>query len=509
MISFNNNIDLEPTLSLFRRIFEGMSNHNFDDETGIAHSAGIQNLVFDDYGDYFTMSFDCIYGHVSVDYSKRISMKVNLKSFPFNDAYTDEEREKFLYTVSPDKNTKDYVAITKIIHSLAQENPEKFRLANQFGDDIVPVIYINFGQIVSSDSHLSDLLINVIGKQLGFITSDEASILNDIFALGNEPIHREQVTHFFVAQFDKFFDTLKEHGHGVGNEFDFNDMDNFLHYVVSQDKTVKGIVLRSQNHMFLFAKNIDTGVIKIWNTMQLSDNPEQKLFYKLDGNHFDGVQYMYNMLHSRYGQSYEYPFEFEANYHRKLPETLIENFESAEYNAQLIYSSDAGFHPAQNHKFESCISTIDWSCEVLFAEYDVEQVVINNSSIDYRSPTYVIRQLTNNGHCISRVDALIYLFTIMGNGFYWDNDGISNGSNLIEELEQNDFENKIEPITSEVFKFGNACMIFHRPDDISEDWLAVIREFTGYYKEWVDNHPEPDSAQGLEARNRLNLLLTI
>lgn len=511
MISFNSGISTENVLALFRTIFEGMSQPNFDDGTGIARRAGIRNIVVERNSQIFLeMSFDCIYGHVSITHSKLSSMRVDLLAAPIQENYDEEEREAFSYTVSPAKNNDDYSAITKIITMLGNEHPDNFRLNNQLGDrDSHTVIHVSFEQFVAFHKDLADLLINIIGKQLGFIRPNEARFLNDIFALGNEPIHREKVTQLLLSQFDQFFDTLKEHDHILGNEFVFNDLDNYLHYVVNQDESVKGIVLRSQNHMFLFAKDMDTGIIKIWNTMQLYDNPEQAIFYKLAGDYFDGVQYMFDMLHSRYGQPYEYPFEFSSNYYRKLPKTLIENFDSFDYNGQLIYSSDAGFYPNHSRKFDSCISEIDWAYEVVCSEYEVEPMIINNSSIDYRSPTYVIRSLTNGLAFNNRVAALSYLFTTMGHDFYWENGGITNGSNVIEELDQNDHENKIEPITSEVFNFGNACMIFHRPDNVSSEWLTVIREFVGYYKTWVDNHPEPTSSMAIEAQNRLKLLITI
>jgi hypothetical protein len=244
--------------------------------------------------------------------------------------------------------------------------------------------------------------------------------------------------------------------------------------------------------------------------MEITDPEQLEIFYEVENSIFDGVQYMCSMLFSLYGQKYYYPCEFEAPYYRKTPETLIENFDSEQVQSHLIYSSDTGFYTEHHRHFDHCISELDFAFEVVTSEYGVEQTIINNSSIDYRSPTYVIRKLTNDGTIFTnRMSALSYVLTTLGHDYYWEQGGIVDGSNYIENFEHNDFELKIDKFESDVFHHGKACLMFHRPADISEEWLSVIREFVGQYKEWVENHPDKASAGYVEAKNRLDELVTI
>ena len=511
MISFNSDVNTESVLEMFQRILLGMSVPNFDDGTGIAKRAGICNMEINNFSIFINLKFDCIYGQVEIKHSTISDMHIKLLSSPIQERLDNEARQAFTYQVSDENNANDYAAIMNIVQSMGREHPEQFRLSGQFGaNKLQTAVYASDEKFLAIHKDLADLLINIIGKQLGFITPSEARYLCDVFGLDSEPSHREKVSQLFASQFDTFFETLVLNNHVQDNKFDFNDLDNYLHYVVSKDEVVKGIVARSQNHMFLIAKNTDTGVIKIWDTMEITDPERLEMFYEVENSIFDGVQYMCSMLFSLYGQKYYYPCEFESPYYRKTPETLIENFDSEQVQSHLIYSSDTGFYTEHHRHFDHCISELDFAFEVVTSEYGVEQTIINNSSIDYRSPTYVIRKLTNDGTIFTnRMSALSYVLTTLGHDYYWEQGGIVDGSNYIENLEHNDFELKTNKFESDVFHHGKACLMFHRPADISEEWLSVIREFVGQYKEWVENHPDKASAGYIEAKGRLDELVTI
>lgn len=513
MISFNSGVNTEVVLEIFSRILIGMSKSDFH-QSDTARLMKISNMdTSQSFAMYTVMKFDCIYGQVEINHSTMSKMTVNLLSVPVQEQMDDEIRKSFTCQISEEKNADDYAAIMKIVQTMGQQSPESFRFYDEHGADYPDVVMqVSFDVCHTRDKTFADLFINLIGRALGFITLVEADYLCDLFGMSPYPIHREKVSQYFAAQFDNFFDTLKFHKHTVDNQFFFNDVDNFVHYITSKDEVIKGIVSRSQNHMFLFAKDTDTGIIKIWNTMKINDPIKLEMFYEVENSVFDGVRYMSSMLFSKHGQKYYYPCEFEAPYYRKKPETLIDDFDSDDTTSQLIYSSDNGFYSEQNLKFDPCISDFDFAVEVIADEYIVESIIINNSDsdIDYRSPTYVIRKLLYDNTLLKdRISALSYVFARLGHGYYWEEGGIVNGSNFIELLEYHEYEEQVKPISIDIFFSGDACLLSHRPDDISQEWISVIREFVGYYKEWVDTHPDKASAEYLGARIRLNELVTI
>jgi hypothetical protein len=373
MISFDEGVKEKLVLRIFKRIFVGMSAPDFMD-TEVARTAKICNLKIDDQDFMINIHFDCVYGAVSIQHSTISTMSVNLLEAPIQERLSVAEREAFSYQSTGDEDV-DYTALMDMLNRLGREHPEQFRLNNQLGCDYPnTAIYASHQSFIVVHKGLADLLINKIGAGLGLINTKETEHLCDLFALVETPIHREHLNQLFASQFDTFFELLKTNKHTADNQFVFNDVDNFLHYMVSRDGLVQGIVARSQNNMFFYAKHVETGVIKIWNTIKIFDENDRDILYEVaDGKTlFDGAQYMCSMLFSKYGQKYWYHCEFENNQHRKSPSTLIEAFDDDSFNAHLIYSSDAGFYPAQHIKFESCISDLDFAFEVLTTEYNVE-----------------------------------------------------------------------------------------------------------------------------------------
>lgn len=376
-------VDTTVVLEMFKRILVGMSKSEFDKGTDIVQHFDIKNIVTSFNLMYTTMSFDCTYGHVEIQHSTMSTMKIELVSTPVQEQLSKHERQLFNCQISNERNDCDYMAIMNIVKTMGQQNSEQFRLNNQPADDMpVTVVYIAFDNCLAAHKELADLLINTIGKQLGFITSNEADFLCELLALGNETLHREKVSQLFAFQFDTFFETLQQYNHKPDNKFDFNDMDNFIHYIVSKDEVIHGIVSQSQNHMFLFAKNTDTGVIKIWNTMKLTDPEKREMFYEVKDSIFDGAQYMCSMLFSKWSQKYYYPCEFEAKHYLKTPETLIEGFDLEDFDLQLVYSSDTGFYPKHSRKFDPCISDLDFAFEILTSKYEIPDTIINHGYID-------------------------------------------------------------------------------------------------------------------------------
>lgn len=372
MVFFDQGVQEQVVINLFKRIFVGMSAPDFM-ETDIARNAGISNMRINDMSFIIKIDFDCVYGAVSIQYGQ-LSMSVKLIESPIQEKLSVAERQAFSYHSTGD-NDVDYVALMDMVRRLGREKPEQFRLNIQMGDKYPDTaIHTSYESFIAIHKGVADLLINQIGAGLGLITAKETEFLCDLFALVETPINREHLNQLFASQFDTFFDLLKANHHTADDQFVFNDVDNFLHYMVSQDGLVQGIVARSQNNMFFYAKHVETGVIKIWNTIEIFDEDELDILYEIgDGKtFFDGAQYMCSMLFSKYGQKYRYHCEFENNQHRKSPSTLIEAFEDEAFNAHLIYSSDAGFYPSQHLKFESCLSDLDFAFEVLTTEYKVE-----------------------------------------------------------------------------------------------------------------------------------------
>jgi hypothetical protein len=507
MKSFNAGLEADTVVKIFEKIVVGMSKPDFDEETGIAQRAGISDVVFKDHCFSKDMSFDCVYGHVKIEI-RMFRFKVELKPSLIEEKLDTEGRAAFSCAVSDDFNDIDYDNMLSVLNKMGEEDPITFKINGMIGADTYRTV-INAWDDSFTTSHrdLTDLLVNIIGKQLGFITPTEANILNDAYCLGNEPVHREHYTQLLIPHFDTLFTVLKDNGHDAENEFDFNDMDNFLHYIESEDENVCGVVLQTQNNMFFFAKNMETGVLKLWNTILLRDRDESDVFDKVEDGVFDGAKYLSPMLFSMFGERYEYPCELKGSAYRKLPSTLIEAFD--EYNAHLIYSSDEGFYPVQGHKAQRAFDEIDWAVEVLGDEYEIEPSIINQSAIDYKSPTYVIRKLTSDSFATDRVSALVRLFTVMSGDYHWDGEGFVDGSNYIVNLDENEYENKVVKINRECFLFGKSCIIFNLPQNITPEWLEVAREFIGYYKEWIDNHADKTSSEFLEAKSRLDELVTI
>lgn len=507
MHSFNPGLEPETVVKIFQKIIIGMSKPNFDDGTGIARRACIENMIYNNLGYTKDMSFDCIYGHVKIQ-TQMFRVKVELKPSLIEEKLDEDGRAAFTCSVSDEFNDTDYDNVLAVLNKMGQEDPITFKLNGMIGADSYRTVINGWDDsFTTSHRDLADLLVNIIGKQLGFITRTEADILNDAYCLGNEPVHREHYTQLLIPHFETLFTVLKDNEHDADNEFDFNDMDNFLNYIESEDEIVRGVVLRTQNDLFLFAKNMDTGVLKIWNTIQLLDREDSSVFNAVEDGLFDGAKYLSPILFSMFGERYDYPCELEGSAYRKLPSTLIESFD--EYNAHLIYSSDEGFYPLQSHKAGRAFDEIDWATEVLGDEYEIEPEIINQSAIDYKSPTYVIRKLTSDAFATDRVSALTRFFTVMGGDYYWDGEGFVDGSNYIVNLDENEYENKVIKINRESFLFGKACLIFNLPTNITPEWLEVAREFVGYYKEWVENHSDKASSEYLEAQSRLDELVTI
>lgn len=372
MVFFDQGVKEQVVLDLFKRIFVGISAPDFMDTT-VARNAGISNLTVSDMSFVINIDFDCVYGAVSIKYSQ-LSMSVKLLEAPILEKLSVAERQVFNYQ-STGNDDVDYVALMDMVRRLGQTNPEQFRLNIQIDNEYPDTaIHTSYESFIAIHKGVADLLINKIGAGLGLINTKETEYLCDLFALVETPIHREHLNQLFASQFDTFFELLKTNKHTADNQFVFNDVDNFLHYMVSRDGLVQGIVARSQNNMFFYAKHVETGVIKIWNTIKIFDENDRDILYEVaDGKTlFDGAQYMCSMLFSKYGQKYWYHCEFENNQHRKSSSTLIEAFDDDSFNAHLIYSSDAGFYPAQHLKFESCIADLDFAFEVLTTEYNVE-----------------------------------------------------------------------------------------------------------------------------------------
>lgn len=372
MVFFDQGVDEQIVIALFNRIFVGLSAPDFM-ATDVARNAGISNLHINDMQFIININFDCHYGAVSIQYSQ-FSMSVKLLEAHIQEKLNVAERQAFSYQSTGD-NDVDYVALMDMVRRLGCENPELFRLNSQLDEKYHDTaIHTSYESFIAIHKGVADLLVNKIGAGLGLIDANETEFLCDLFALVETPINREHLNQLFASQFDTFFELLKTNNHTADDEFVFNDVDNFLHYMVSQDGLVHGIVARSQNNMFFYAKHVETGVIKIWNTIEIFDESERDILYEVaDGKMlFDGAQYMCSMLFSKYGQKYRYHSEFENNQYRKSPSTLIEAFEDEAFNAHLIYSSDAGFYPAQHLKFESCLSDLDFAFEVLTTEYDVD-----------------------------------------------------------------------------------------------------------------------------------------
>lgn len=369
MNSFNPDLETETVVKIFQKIIVGMSKKNFDDGTDISLSAGIENIIYNDLGYTKDMSFDCIYGHVKIQ-TQMYRVKVELKPKLIEEMLDKEGREAFSCVISDEFNETDYANVMAILNKMGEKDPNTFKLNGLIGsEDYRTVINGWDDSFTTSHRDLTNLLVNVIGKQLGFITLTDANILNEAYCLGNEPVHREHYTQLLIPYFDTLFTILKDNQHDSENEFYFNDMDNFLHYI--ENDTVRGVVLQTQNNMFLFAKNADTSVLKIWNTILLRDRDESDVFDKIEDSIFDGVKYLSPMLFSMFGERYEYPCELKGSAYRKLPTTLIEAFD--DYNAHLIYSSDEGFYPLQSHKAGRAFDEIDWATEVLCDVYNVDQ----------------------------------------------------------------------------------------------------------------------------------------
>ena len=367
MKPFNLGLDSELVVSIFDKIIVGMGESDF-------HHANIDNIIYKKTSFSKKISFDCVYGHVMIS-SDSGRFTAELKSGTVSEKLKSHDRTKLSCLVSDNHDEFDMSCILELFEKMGQKDPELFRI-NDVRNNNYYRTAITAWDITFTTYHrdLTNLFVNSIGRNLNFITESEAKLLTDAYGLGNEPLHREHYTQFIISHFEHLFMILKNKDHNIANEFKFNDGDDVATYIESKDSNVSGIVLQSQNNMFLFAKNKKTGVLKIWNTMKIVD--VRYCFSSMDIDDdgiFDGAMKMSSMLFNGINEKYEYPCEFENEAYRKLPSTLIENFDS--YPSQMIYSSDEGFYPSLIFKVKPAFEDMDCACKVISSAYDIENLL--------------------------------------------------------------------------------------------------------------------------------------
>jgi hypothetical protein len=510
---FKQEFDKAEAIKLVSKVLIGIGQPNFDDGTGIQQQAGITNIALEhkDYNEMFAgldlqkdgidmsdfnktkLTFSLPKG----DYVAKIDMSgftIEYKSKEYTAEIYNHFDKKELEVVLTGDDETDTLAIQEKIQFFANEDPKHFE-TNDDSSYSKTVMGIGYDGAYCKDRELGWLLFGFISKSLQFLRPSESSKLLDLFMLGSymgesKTVRFEDLEKVLRLEMEQTFKILKGNEHDSDNEVESNDMDNFLYYV--EKGNIQGNVYISQNHMFLVAKNINTGVIKAWNTMRINEDwlEPAKDYTEIDedGNEvFNVAEYLERLLDREYHVNYEYPFEIDVDGYLKSVDKLMEEFETA--TDSIVYDSEKGFYPEEFMSFNTLMYEISYSNALMTSEYGVSRDTLVLTDMDINSPEYYIRSQTSENQQ-TRSTVLWQLFMVMGNGTYWNGKTFTDNSTTFKDYAPNEGENNYSALEiKNPFSFGSSGMLFNLPEDLTDQWRKAAFETAAYLTEWcIKNH---------------------
>lgn len=484
---FKQDLDVKAGVEIAYKVMKGMGQPDFDQGTGIARRFGISNINFSEtnLGPSFRsakLNFFLEDSEIEAELLFN-NFSIKKKAKAKNPSYEQEfSKEDLVYKLTGN-STEDKDKIEKMIIEMSLEDHSIFKKSEE-DNYFSKVISLEYGDAYCFDRNLARLFFELVGKQLQFISMTETRFIKQLLLLNDDPIRFEIVEKTIAMEFEQSFKVLKEHGHSVEVEFDYNDMDNKM-YFVEKDK-YQGVVYETQNQMFLVAKDKETNVIKVWNCMEIKEDWYESLVSNLEyeDNIFNVAEYMIPFVDSRYSHKFDYPFAFNNDFYRKDVNSILQSFDTLKSN--LIYNSESGFVPDKYEFFNSLADTISYSNEVITEEYQVEQEKLVLTTMDYNSPDYFVRTITSS-IAGSRAAAFHYLFMVIGTGFYWNGKTFTDNPNVIQNFVENKEEKDYSKLpNTNPLSFGSSGLLFNLPENMTPEWNKAVFEMTFYLKEWYE-----------------------
>lgn len=482
---FKQDLDVKAGVEIAYKVMKGMGQPDFDQGTGIAHRFGISNINFSEtnLGSSFR-SAKLNFSLEDSDIEAELlfdNFSIKKKAKAKNPSYEQEfSKEDLVYKLTGN-STEDKDKIEKMIIEMSLEDHSIFKKSEE-DSYFSKVISLEYGDAYCFDRNLARLFFELVGKQLQFISMTETRFIKQLLLLNDDPIRFEIVEKTIAMEFEQSFKVLKEHGHSVEGEFDYNDMDNKM-YFVEKDK-YQGVVYETQNQMFLVAKDKETNVIKVWNCMEVKEDWYESLVSNLEyeDNIFNVAEYMIPFVDSRYSHKFDYPFTLNNDFYRKDVDSILQSFDTLKSN--LIYNSESGFTPEKYSFFNSLADTISYSNDVITEEYQVEQERLILTTMDHNSPDYFVRTMTSS-IAGSRAAAFHYLFLVIGTGFYWNGKTFTDNQSVIKDFPENKKETDYSKITdTDPLSFGSSGLLFNLPENMTPEWEKAVFEMAFYLKEW-------------------------
>lgn len=526
MSFFKKECDEQSVIEIIKRAINGIGAIANNDESGLLAKSGLSNVVFKenlmsekikkDFPDNPELmanvyALDKSYLEFTLN-GDRYRADVTSKDFRVG-RVTNEKRPDYLS--NPDfvslvevlgNEEVDVKTITAAIHSGLKIGVGQFNGKEKSNiEETVMRFHFDGGYCRDFDAY--HILFHFLAKQLGFIRPSEAKLLNEVFMTNSEPLRFESFEKALVSDFNHTFNVLKKHGHDESNILDFNDYDNFLHYV--EKGSLQGVVYRSQNHMFLIARNMETDVIKVWNTMMISDDLAVGMEYKAPKNEkgqrfFDVGKYIQGFVESSYFNEYEYPFEFNTYGFKKSADALLNEFDKE--NEHLIYDSKIGFKQNKNRYFGSLEMLASFAADVVSEMYGVEKELVVLTDMDINSPEYFLS--TFQTFCktlsFSRAWMLYFLFVQSGSGIFWNGKTFTTGETVRDHYPDFEGLHDYGPFqTTLELKFESVSRL---PENMSDDWKKTVFEFAFYMKEFFEMKEENEEEYNKELKAQTNEL---
>lgn len=477
---FKQAFDKKNTLEIIRNVLRNIGKPNFDEGTGVQRNAGITNIQFkeSDLLEKLELAFTLPTGDyvAKVEYNEFVINKIQKSKVASIYQHFDEKD----LTLELSDNELE---VRSLIEKFIKVDYKLFDTKSESTYEET-VMGITFEGAYCIDRELGWVIFGYISKQMGFIRPSEANMLIKLFML-EDTVRFPDLENVMRLEMMQTFNILKENDHDIDNEVESNDMDNYLYYVEKGD--IQGNVYISQNNMFLVARNTKTNVLKVWNTMRICEDWMSDLSDYGDDT-FNVVEYLQKFCNSRYSDQYDYPFEFNADGYRKSVDLLLEEFETA--TNELVYDSEKGYMTSQYKMFNLLAHELSYSNDLMTHEYNIKRDVLVLSTMDINSPEYFIRRITSS-FSNNRAEALHYLFTCIGTGFYWNGQTFTDSQNVFKDYTPNKSENDYSPLKKErPFAFGLSSLLFKLPKKLSEPWRNVVFEIAVYLTDWSLKNPE-------------------
>lgn len=513
MTSVEKISDQDRVRDIVSAYLNGLNSIESEEKRQLIAEAGFSNLVFSDDSSFKGLDlFDNpklieaakMFEKVSISFDyKKESHVADLDSGNFTLSKKTVERKPSLHemegikavvTLSKDEEHNKN-SIIEAIQEILPVDPA-FLDGVMYGEDEHLLMRFCYDKPYCKDQNFARVFFN-LGNALGLISNDELIYLSDLFVLGSDPLQMPIKQTEIGLAFNQSFSILKDKGHDASNTFDYNDNDNALYYV--EKGMIQGVVYTSQNHMFLVARDTDSGIVKVWNTMVVKEEWDKVIssYITLDSNQcetFDVAEYLQSFVNAKYSNRYVYPFEFNSSPFRNSVNQLMEGFN--QINDNLIYDSSKGFMPTEVRYFERLWDEVDYGIEVLTCNYNIEQDTIILSSIDINSPEYLIRKLGGQAFFYkSRSFILFYLFAIGGNNFRWNGSTFTNfdNSGVYLDYPENPVSLNYEPLKVDGKLIPDTyALLFNMPSTLSDMWKDAVFEMAFYLKEWIESDSNLD-----------------